>query len=243
MNQQVKEPPYVNPRSKEWVKGVRNASPIDALPDPEADLPEHEKKAYLQLLTAPPFDNSTEAGSRGKSVISQPEVVELTNRLYKHLGLENVKSRGGRGGEGAVGHKLHFQGMDVNLPVGNVEELRRVGAVLRTLQDKATGKVAQRIKRDLTRINAVLERDTMLVLPASSSDEEAPPAKDKSSSDEMEDVIYTMQAGKPHSLHSLTYSQLVPIAEGLGIDLALYPNKKGVAKKLKEAIIAKQKAH
>jgi len=251
MNQQVREPPYVNPRSRGWVEGVRNAPPIDSLPDPEADLPEHEKKAYLQLLTAPPFDNSTEGGSRGKSVISQPEVVELTNRLYHHLGLENVKSRGGRGGEGAVGHKLHFQDIDLNLPVGNVEELRRVGAVLRTLQDKATGKVALRIKRDLAKINGVLERDTAPVLASSSSDEEAPPPPspprrvpivEESSSDEEEEVKYTLEAGKPHSLHTFTYNQLVPIAEKLGISLATFPNKSGVAKKLKQAIIAKQKA-
>ena len=248
MNQQVRDPPYVNPRSRAWVEGVRNASPIDALPDPEADLPEHEKKAYLQLLTAPPFDNSTEGGSRGKAVISQPEVVEFTNRLYHHLGLENVKSRGGRGGEGAVGHKLHFRGVDVNVAVENLEELRQAGAVLRTLQDRATGKVAQRMKRDLTRINAVLEKETAPVLASPSSDEEAPaPAPqrvaivEESSSDE-EEVKYTMEAGKPHSLHSLTYIQLVPIAEKVGINLTLFPNKSGVAKKLKQAIIAKQKA-
>lgn len=243
--------PYVNPYKKEWVEGVRNSAMIDTPADPEAGLPEHEKKAYLQQLIEPGFDNSTTTGSRGKSVISEPRVVELTNRLYSHLGLENVKSRGGRGGEGAVGHKLHFQNVDLSLGVADPTALQEAQTVLRVLKDKATGKIAQRINRDLSRINKALAGGYGAI-PAtarvpvgggaggaveddSSSEEETPaPAPAPAP------VIYTLEAGQPNSLHSMTYLQLVPIARGLGIDMAKYPNEKGIAKALKRAIVASQ---
>ena len=260
------EAPFVNPYKKEWVEGVRKSATIDTPADPEAGLPEHEKRAYLQQLATPPFDNSTEAGSRGKSVISRPDVVEYTNRLYAHLGLENVKSRGGRGGEGAVGHKLHFQGVDLRVGVRDEDALRQTQGILRGLQDKATGVMAKRIKQDLTKISKALTPRTPAVgggggggggggrtAEDSSSEEEETPAPApapvrvpivaEEEEEEEEDVKYTMEAGRPNSLHSLTYPQLRPIAQRLGIDLTKYPEEKGVAKKLKKAIIAIQSTH
>lgn len=246
--------PYVNPYKKEWVEGVRNSAMIDTPADPEAGLPEHEKKSYLQQLITPGFDNSTTGGSRGKSVISEPQVVELTNKLYRHLGLENVKSRGGRGGEGAVGHKLHFQGTELSLGLGDETALQEAQAVLRGLKDKATGKIALRINRDLGRINKALaggfgytpvlvgggagggavEAVEAVAEESSSEDESPAPAPAPAP------VVYSLEAGQPNSLHSMTYLQLVPIARGLGIDMSKYPNEKGIAKALKRAIIASQ---
>lgn len=246
MVQKPVQAPFVNPYSKEWVEGVRRSATIDTPTDPEAGLPEHEKKAYLQQLATPPFDNSTETGSRGKSVISRPEVVDYTNRLYSHLGLENVKSRGGRGGEGAVGHKLHFKGMDLAVGVLDEEALRQTQGILRGLQDKATGVMAKRIKQDLSKISKVLNRPPAPAVgggggggggdttDGSSSEEEEAPTPAPA------EVKYTMEAGRPNTLHSLTYNQIRPIAEALGIDLTKYPEGKGVAKKLKQAIITTQ---
>lgn len=249
MVQKPVQAPFVNPYKKEWVEGVRRSATIDTPADPETGLPEHEKRAYLQQLATPPFNNSTEAGSRGKSVISRPEVVEYTNRLYAHLGLENVKSRGGRGGEGAVGHKLHFQGVELSLGAFDEDALRQTQGILRGLQDKATGVMAKRIKQDLTKISKAIALRTAPAVGGGGGggggDDTPDDSPDGSSSEEEEapapaEVKYTMEAGRPNSLHSLTYNQLRPIAQELGIDLSKYPDVKGIAKKLKKAIITTQ---
>jgi len=236
--------PFVNPYKQEWVERVRNAAIIETPVDPDAGLPLHEKKSYLELLANPPFDNSTEAGSRGKSVISRPDIVDYTNRLYSHLGLENVKSRGGRGGEGAAGHKLHFQGTALSLGVADEDALKQAQTVLGVIQDKATGALAKRIKHDLQKIKGVLAPRAFAAAPVAAK--AGTPQESESDSDndsEESDSKYNLEPGAPNSLHSLNYPQLKPIAEKLGIDLTKYPNEKGSAKKLKQAIIASQKKH
>jgi hypothetical protein len=152
-----KNPPHINPRSQEWLDGVRNAAAVEEEPQIiEEEVEIHRQKTFLKSLSEPPFDNRTDTGSRGKSVISEPAVIEHTNNLYRHLGLENVKSPGGRGGAGAAGHKLHFRGAEIARDGENEAELRQALAVLQEIQDKATGKVALRIKRDIKKISKVL---------------------------------------------------------------------------------------
>jgi len=112
----------------------------------------HRNPEFIAHLQSPGYDNATTAGS-----ISDPAVAQHVNVAY-HVavpGLELVKSRGGRGGEGGAGYKLRLDG--AGLYLATPERLAETQTTLRELHTVATGRTAKRIERDIKTITKAIE--------------------------------------------------------------------------------------
>lgn len=131
--------------------------PVITLPAEEAEEAEidltgiHRNPEFIEHLRTPGYDNATTAGT-----ISDPLVAEHVNRVYALAvpGLELVKSKGGRGGEGGAGYKLTLDG--VRLDHATEEKLRQTKATLQELHTNATGRTARRIERDIGSLTKAL---------------------------------------------------------------------------------------
>ena len=151
------------------VEAVKKASPINAS-DPGADtdtpsaeavegepvvLEIHQHPAITHALQNPPYLNNTDEPGN----ISSPAIVEHVGNIYENAGIDLHLRRtmGGRGGEGANGTKLSLGGTDIrDVGVENYSKLVKVVSVLTHLKDKASGKTAQRIGRDITNVSKVI---------------------------------------------------------------------------------------
>jgi hypothetical protein len=200
--EQVEEPkkPYYIPGHTP--ADFLNAPAIDihdsiiTLPAPEAEGAEeaeaevdltgvHRNPEFIAHLQSPEYDNATTAGA-----ISDPLVVEHVNKAY-HLavpGLELVKSRGGRGGEGGAGYKLTLNGMKLDDPglMMNAERMLQVRAILQEMHTHATGRTARRIERDIKSINKVYGQRTPALAVGGGGAEVAPADEVDSSASESE---------------------------------------------------------